>query len=385
MMTVSEALAAVTSHRRTGELGEAERLCREVLATDPRHAAAHFQLGCVLKDQRRFADALRCYHRAVTLDPRLAEAYFEAATIYHGAARSRIKAEDRRRDYDAAEGAYRAAIAARPGYFEAFNNLGAVYRSQGNPAAAIGCYERALALRPDFAEVHGNIGLALMTLGRSTEALAYYDKALRLRPDDAELHNNRALALLTLGRLEEGFAESEWRWKCAEFQPPPHTLPRWDGSPLQDRALLVYAEQGFGDTLQFVRYVPRVASMGGRVIVEAQPPLVSLLRQSGICRVVAQGEPVPACDVWVPLMSLPMLCGTTSETIPRDVPYLSVDSQLAGRWREQLRCGRVPPGHRLAVQRRPSRRPIPLDPVGPIRAIGQVAGCNTRQRAGWRR
>jgi Flp pilus assembly protein TadD len=386
MMTASEALLAVAAHREAGNLFEAERLCRAALAGDPRQAGAHYQLGCILKDQRRFAEALRSYQQAVTLDPHLAEAYFEAATIYHGAARSRIQAEDRRRDATAAEQAYRAAIAARPEYVEAHNNLGAVYRSQGKPAAAIECYRRILALRPDFAQAHGNIGLALTTLNRWTDAVACYDEALRMRPEDAELRNNRSLALLALGRFEEGWAECEWRWKCAEFQPPPHTLPRWDGSPLENRTLLVHAEQGLGDTLQFVRYVPLLAARGGQVILEAQPSLVPLLRQSGISHVFARGETLPSCDVWIPLMSVPMLFATASETIPRDVPYLSAEPQLVAKWHDQLSGAdrfRVAIAWQCSVNRRGDQfRSIPLARFEPLAGLPGVELVSMQVGAG---
>ncbi|MEX2112665.1 MAG: tetratricopeptide repeat-containing glycosyltransferase family protein [Pirellulales bacterium] len=336
MTTNSAILTAVASHRQAGNLNEAERLCRAILAGDALHAGAHYQLGCVLKDQRRFAEALTSFHQAASIEPGLAEAYFEAATIYHGAARARVDPLARRRDSDAAEAAYRAAIAARPDYVEAYNNLGAVYRSAGKLAEAIQCYQRVLALRPDFVETRSNLGIAYRMQGRLAEALACYDDTLRLSPDYAQAHLNRALAWLSMGRFAEGWAEYEWRWKCADFQPPPHTLPIWDGGPLVDRTLLIHAEQGFGDTLQFVRYVPLVAARGGRVVCEVQLPLASLLKQSGIPGVVAQGEALPPCDVRIPLLSLPRIFGTTCETIPRDVPYLTADPGRVDQWRQAL-------------------------------------------------
>ncbi len=335
MTGFSETLSAAASHRQAGNLPAAEQLCRQALAANPRRAAAHYLLGCVLKDQRRFKDALVSFHQAVAHEPRMAEAWFEAGTIYHGAARSRKDAPARQRDVEAAEQAYRAAITARPDYVEAWSNLGAVYRFEANPQDAIPCYERVIALRPDFLAAHNNLAVALLTLGRIDEALASYDRALLLSPDDPDTHKNRALALLVQGRFAEGWTEYEWRSKCWGAYTP-YPIPQWDGSPLQNRTLLAQAEQGLGDAIQFVRYVQLLAARGERVVLETKAPLVSLFRQSGVADVVAEGDPLPPCDLRIPLMSLPGAFGTNFESIPHDVPYLSADPSLIAEWSTRL-------------------------------------------------
>jgi hypothetical protein len=169
------------------------------------------------------------------------------------------------------------------------------------------------------------------------DALVSYEEALRIRPDYAEAHWNRALAWLLVGNFEQGWAEYEWRWKEKHYPPRPFEQPLWDGSPLRDRSILLHADQGLGDTLQFIRYAPLVKERGGTIIVECQDPLLRLLGScSGIDRLVARGSALPAFDVQAPLMSLPHILGTKLATIPADVPYLSVDAALVEHWRRAL-------------------------------------------------
>lgn len=304
---------------------EAVDLYRRIVELQPDHGEAHCNLGSALKELNRPAEAIACYERALTLLPNLAEAHFSLGVIFQA-----------QQQWAKAEGAYRRAVAARPDYAEAFNNLGTLCRNQGKLAEGIRCFERALEVRPDFAEALSNLGNVFMVQGRRTEAMVCYDQALRMRPDYAQAHTNRALARLAAGRFEEAWPEYEWRWKCPDFKQHGHELPLWDGSPLEGRTLLVHAEQGLGDTLQFARYVPLVAARGGRVIFEVQKPLAPLVQQSGMPGVIGKGEPLPACDVQIPLMSLPLVFGTTYHTIPHEVPYLSADPRLVEQWRDTL-------------------------------------------------
>jgi hypothetical protein len=162
-------------------------------------------------------------------------------------------------------------------------------------------------------------------------------KSMALKPADCYA-TPRALAWLLMGRSEQGWPGYEWRWRCKEFAPlPPLHPPRWDGSPLAGRTILIQTEQGVGDTLQFIRYVPLVQESGGRVILVCQPALVPLLRRSPrIERLVAHGESLPEYDVHVPLLSLPGLFGTTLDTVPAAVPYLDAEPALMEAWRHRL-------------------------------------------------
>jgi hypothetical protein len=175
------------------------------------------------------------------------------------------------------------------------------------------------------------LGTAYRVANRHADALTAYERAIAIVPGDAGLLNNCSLALLILGRLREGFAQNEWRLRGGERFPQ----PAWDGSPLAEKSLLVYAEQGLGDMIQFARYLPQVAARVHRATVEVHPPLLPLFEALGL-PVVSFGGPLPPFDVQASLASLPYLFGTTLETIPCAVPYLHVDRARVERWRREL-------------------------------------------------
>jgi tetratricopeptide (TPR) repeat protein len=219
------------------------------------------------------------------------------------------------------------ALTLAPDHPETRVNLGVALIDLGRPQEAIGRYERALALQPDRAETHNNLGIALERLGRHAEALACYDRALALTTDYAEAHFNRAHALLITGQFEESWKEYEWRFAVARYDRH-FDAPFWSGEALGGRSILLYAEQGFGDTLQFLRYTPLVADRGGRVVLEVPGPLVRLARSvEGASKVVAVGEPLPAFDCHCPLLSLARVLGTTLST--------SVPAEAAA-WAERI-------------------------------------------------
>jgi hypothetical protein len=195
-----------------------------------------------------------------------------------------------------------------------------------------------LRLDPHYLDALGNLGRVLSTVDRFEEADASYSALLQLRPDQVEAHANRAMARLRAGRLAEGWEEFEWRWKTWYMGPRARDLPRslWNGEALGDRVILLHAEQGLGDTLQFCRYAPLVAR-GARVILEVQPPLHRLLsRLPGIDQVLARGQELPPFDLQCPLMSLPRAFGTTLESIPAETPYLTADPAEVDTWRERI-------------------------------------------------
>jgi hypothetical protein len=169
------------------------------------------------------------------------------------------------------------------------------------------------------------------------DALTSYGQAVCLKPDYADAHRNRALLWLLLGDFEQGWPEYEWRWRCQGITMPAFRQPLWDGSPLEGRTVLLHAEQGLGDTLQFIRYAPLVQQQGGKVLVKGQLPLLSVLaRCPGIDHLVGQNSPLPDFDVHAPLLSLPGLLRTTLATIPAQIPYLSADALLVEHWRTGL-------------------------------------------------
>ncbi len=273
---------------------------------------------------------------------------------------------------------YARAAALDLGHAMAWNNMGVILRRQGKRKAALACYRRAVAIKPDDpshqsnlgnvlrdlglleeAERHGasavalapgnagarhNHGLILQDLGRHREAIAAFEEAIRLEPGTVAFRWDRALNHLMAGDLAAGFAEYEVRWKLPHNPPPNIAAPEWMGEPLDGRTILLWAEQGFGDTLQFVRYAPLVKARGAdRVILLAQPALVRLLAGTkGVDSVVTEGAPHPRFDCHAPLLSLPRLFGTTLETIPADCPYLAMPAGGGAALRR-------PAGVRLAV------------------------------------
>ena len=312
---------------KQNKLDEAMASYQQALRLKPNYPEAHSNLGNVLQEQGRLDEAVASCQQALRLKPDSAEAHHNLGIV--------LAKQDK---LDEAVASFQQTLRLKPDYPDAHHNLGIVLEKQDKLDEAMASYQQALRLKPDYPEAHNNLGIVLEKQGRLDEAVACYQQALHLKPDYPEAHWNRSLAWLQMGRFEQGWPGYEWRWKCKEFGSlPPFHPPLWDGSPLDGRTILVHAEQGLGDTLQFIRYAPLVHQRGGRIILVCQPPLIGLLTRSpGVERLVAQGEALPEYDVHVPLMSLPGLLGTTLESVPADVPYLDAEPQLVEGWRHRL-------------------------------------------------
>jgi hypothetical protein len=238
-------------------------------------------------------------------------------------------------------------------------------------------YRRSLELRPGHADTLLNLGNTLLDLGRVEEAATTVQELVRLQPEHPDAHKNLGIFLLRVGRWQQGWPEYEWRWRCKEQAPRPFRQPLWDGSPLAGGTILLHAEQGLGDTIQFIRYAPLVKQRGGRVVVECQPALLPLLaRCPGIDQLVASGKPLPVFDVHAPLLNLPGIFRTTPATVPASVPYLFADDALVQRWRDELRSV---PGFRVGIvwqgsrkHKEDRRRSVRLERFAPLAAIPGV-------------
>jgi hypothetical protein len=211
-------------------------------------------------------------------------------------------------------------------------------RARGEQALAERAYREALALNPEYAEAHNNLGLALELQGRLDDALAHFDRALELAPEFASAHANRAQLRLLQGDFGRGWPEYEWRWRLPGVALPRVDAPVWDGSALAGRTICLRAEQGFGDTLQFVRFASILQGAGATTVVECQPALARLLaKQRGVHAAVPRGVRLPRCDFQIPLASLPGALGVRDEgAIPAVVPYLAADAALRDKWRAAL-------------------------------------------------
>jgi tetratricopeptide (TPR) repeat protein len=310
-------------------LEEATAVYREALRVRPEFAEGHNNLGVALAKLKRADDAMEHYREALRLRPDFAQAHSNLGGLLGN-----------RGDFDAAERHQRRAIELRPKFAEAHCNLGAVLMQCGRYDDAEAALRCALQLKPDFVEAHGNLGGVLAGRGDLAAAEASYARALSFDPEFPGARYNRSLVWLAQGQYNQGWRDYEFRFRCDELKTRAERGERWDGGPLGGRTLLVHAEQGLGDTIQFARYLPRVAGQGGRVLFECQKPLVGLIgRLRGLpdsVQIVAAGEKLPPYQVQVPLMSLPLTFGTSLETIPADIPYLSADTARLAAWRREL-------------------------------------------------
>jgi predicted O-linked N-acetylglucosamine transferase (SPINDLY family)/ADP-heptose:LPS heptosyltransferase len=316
-----------------GDLDAAIDFLRKALALDPRLVPAHNDLGIFLHGRGLLVEAEACYCRALDVAPHFAEAMNNLGAVL--AERGRL--ED-------ASAWYSRAIAERRDYAEAHNNLGETLLRLDRVAEAEAMHRESITLKPDFAEAHYNLGVVLHQQGRFDEALASYGEAVRLNAEFVDARWNSAFLLLSLGRYAEGWREHEWRW--GRKQQPPRSFPRplWKGEPATGRTILLHAEQGIGDTLQFVRYAPLVAARGASVLLQVPRTLQRLVDRSlgERIEVLADGDVLPPFDLHSPLLSLPLACETTLETIPARMPYLSADAGVVARWRERIGTGRGP-------------------------------------------
>ncbi len=203
---------------------------------------------------------------------------------------------------------------------------------------AIAAHRCAVVADPAYAKGHANLAVALRNAGEIDAALAASHRAIALDPEQPLAQYNHAHFLLMNGEFADGFEAYRWRRKCKTLSDgdPSFTEPEWQGETLDGRTLLLFAEYGLGDALHFVRYVPMAAARGGRIVLQVQPALASLLRQLPDVAVIPRGEKLPPFDLQLPLMSLPRVFGTTLDNIPAAVPYLQPDPERLLRWRAAL-------------------------------------------------
>jgi hypothetical protein len=326
--------------------------------------------GCAAFAAGRLAEAEAAFRGLLAAAPDDAEAMSNLGAVLNASHRP-----------EQAEAACRGAIVARPGFWAAWGNLGTALHRQQRYGEAVAAYVEALRRNPNDANACTNLGVALAEQGRSRLALEVHEAALALAPGDAAVRCNRALALLAAGDLARGFAENEWRWQVPGMLAHGVAGPCWQGEDPAGRTILVHDEGGYGDTLQFVRYVPLLAARGARVVLRVQPPLVRLLaRLPGVAAVLARGTVPPQYDLHCPMLSLPHGFATTLESVPARVPYLSVDAAKAAAWRARLAGGGLRVGVVWAGASRPgmavahamdARRSLP---AAAVTALAGIAG-----------
>ncbi|SMF78249.1 Flp pilus assembly protein TadD, contains TPR repeats [Azospirillum oryzae] len=313
--------------RRLGRPEAALLAAGQALALAPGHADALANRAAALLSSGDAASAERCARRSLRLNARSAVAHATLAAALAG-----------QRRWAEAETAARDSLALDRNAGEAWEVLGAVLAKLGRFTESLEAFTAAERLRPG-PSLYAARGTALIAMARPVEAAADFERALADRPQDAGLHWNLGFACLMAGDYRRGWPEFDWRRHDDRAEPPWRRLtqPTWHGESLIGRTVLLYAEQGLGDTLQFLRYVPLVAARGGRVVLEVQRPLLSLMSGvEGAAQIIARGDPLPPFDLECPLMSLPHAFDTVLDGVPADIPYLRPDPVRLARWRDRL-------------------------------------------------
>ena len=371
-LAIPQALLAASWHCRAGRFAQAESIGREVLALDPDNADAWHLLGVVahqigeigagidligqalriqpsnpgflndlgnaLADLGRIEEAERSYRDALTSEPGYARGHYNLGIALQSLGRPQE-----------AERSYREAASLDPGYFEAHNNLGNLLKDCGRLDEAERSYRAALAIRPDAADAHNNLGIVLQMLGRWQESERSYRQALALAPADPRIGLNCSILELLRGDYAHGLQRYEDRFLGGNEKATGgfrRMLARldgirwWRGDDIAGRSLLVWTEQGFGDGIMMLRYLPQLKQRGaGRVAVYCEPELVRTVRaMAGVDEVIAKEQPLPSgrFGFHCPVMSLPLRFATRLETIPGAVPYLHVPAESCRRWADRL-------------------------------------------------
>jgi tetratricopeptide (TPR) repeat protein len=415
-----------------GNLPQAIERYRKALSIDPNLVDAHLNLGSALQTEDKLDEAIASYRRALAIKPDYVLAYnnlglalgkrkeyeeaialFEKALdidpddpVVHNNLGHVLLAQDK---LDASTRHIRRALEIKPDHAEAFYNLGnaltrkyeletvlvnenkarsndakAPLAEQNLPEAAIECFRKAVSIKPDYAAAYCNLGAALQVRGRIDEAIDCYHQALAIDPELATAHWNESLCLLLTGDFNKGWEKYEWRWKNKQLKKPPTEFvqPRWHGKEsLQGKTILLWGEQGLGDTIQFCRYATKVAAQGATVLLSAPAALKPLLaRMPSISAIITEGETLPDSDYHCSLMSLPFAFDTTIDTIPADVPYLHADPVKCRQWQTQLqqhtglRVGLVWSGgfrpDQPEIWSTNERRNIPLRKLAPLNLPG---------------
>ena len=347
-------------------MDKAESIYRQVLARQPSQPDALHQLGILAARRGDMDEAERLMGRAIDARPNFADALANLANVLIT-----------RENFPDASTMLERSLALNPKNAVALSNLSFALRMLGRFEEAADAARRSLLLQPDRPDPLNNLGSALEELGQFEEANEAFRRAVARDPNNAAVHLNLAHGLLRAGAWAEGWKEYEWRWKATSFRDAQRAFPepRWDGSELNGRTIFLYAEQGLGDTIQFLRYVPMVKSRGraGRVIMEVQPALKRLCNSlEGVDELIAAapGER-PTGEVRCPLMSLPLMLGLIEEKdIPRGVPYVRSDSADPAQHRARLKVGLLTSGN-PRFKRNPERS-IPPSALGPLRELANT-------------
>ncbi len=350
--------AAADAYQRAGDM-------------DPSFARNYYCQANLDRDLGKHAESLSNYNKAIALDASIADFYNNRGLLKYEMF-----------DIDGSKADFLQAIKLNPKDALFINNLGVLYQCMNKLDHARGCFERAISIDPEYKSSYCNLGVIHSALGDQVKAIEYYDQLIALDPDYADAHNSKCLSLLTLGKYEEGWKVHEWRWKT-NYKPFPRGLPTgelWNGKDsLAGKSILIQSEQGFGDIIQFCRYLPLLEQMGATIVFRTEKLAMEVLRSLPVkMQMIAMDEEAPPTDYYFPILSLPLAFNTTLENIPNQFPYLSADPKKSAAWKSQisldgdnrLRVGLVwagaPRPQKLNYRNLNSRRDIALERLASI-------------------
>jgi tetratricopeptide (TPR) repeat protein len=349
---------------RLGDWGAALESYRRALALPPDSPDLHCSLATLQYKQGAFAEAAETCRRALALHPNQPEILTQLGNALADLGH-----------YGGALEAHRRALALQPDSPDALFGLGYFFERKGDLASAVDSYRTALKLNPNLSRAHLLLGSARLLQGDLGEAAECFERVLESEMDSAEARAYLGLLHLKQGNFRRGLSEYEDRWSTTYGFRFRRKLPQplWKGEPLQGSRILLHCEQGMGDTIQFVRYVPLVQARGGEVVLEVQPRLHRLLAHTpGAGEVICRGEALPEVEWQCPLLSLPLAFGTELQTIPAPIPYVDPDPALVDAWRQRLpggslRIGLVWAGSPLHPHE--LWRAIPLEQLTPLTTL----------------
>jgi len=301
-----------------------------------REAVRLFAIAVDHHRKQELQDAVKIYGKALLLNPKMPDLYNNMGVALRALGK-----------LEASVACYRRSLVLKPDASGVYSNLGNVLRELGRLQVAVASHRQAVKLAPNTPETHYNLGLVFRDLGQIDQAMACFERTLSLNPDHVDCHWDHALTLLSKGDLAQGFDEYEWRWKLPRSPARGFEQPLWNGKEMKGKTLLVHQEQGFGDMIQFARFLPEVKKrLGGILVVEVQVELATLFSAiEGVDKVINKGSALPKFDSYIPMMSLARLFEVSKKTIPRVVPYLTVPDpqsvQLPASMARQRKVGIV--------------------------------------------
>lgn len=351
------------AYRDMSRFNEAVESYKKAIAINPQFFHAHNNCGNALRELGQAHQAILCYNKAIEIKPDFAQAFVNRGVVLHELASDQASLADfdkaislqptnasahfskglllkDLKRFEQAVKCYQQAISLKPNYFEAHSNLGVALKELGLYEDAIKSYQKAIELRPLSADVFSNLGNAFKELKQLDRANACYERSIELKAGFAEANWNYSLSLLLGGNFEKGWLLYEWRWQRSDAKVRGKTFsqPLWLGdTPINGKTILIYAEQGLGDTIQFARYAQVLSSLGAKVILQVQNPLVPLLHKlQGVHQLLSTSQALPDFDYHCPLLSLPLATKTSMGSIPNKTPYLWASQDRVKLWADRL-------------------------------------------------